>query len=128
MLKSGAEPLASTCAHVTKDVHQDESGAGGNPGSSQEDSVLQPAEIVEPMELEESMKCLAEGQPLEITLPVNPLSFSTGCTVTCSCNELQNENRQLWNKAKSLQKNLLAKGNLSKFAKGVYVSRNYPTP
>ena len=116
MLKSGAEPLASTSADVAEDpeVHQDESGAGGNPGSSQEDSA-QPAEIVEPMELEESMESLAEGEPLEITLPVNPLSSSTGCTV--SCDELQSENRQLRNKVKSLQKKLLAKRESLKISK-----------
>ena len=79
---------------------------GGNPGSSQEDSA-QPVGIVEPMEPEESMLSLTEGEPLEITLPVNPLSSSTGCTV--SCDELQSENRQLRNKVKSLQKELQAK-------------------
>ena len=101
MLKSGAEPLASPSAQVAEEDHQDECGAGGNPGSSQEDSA-QPVGIVEPMEPEESMESLTEGEPLEITLPVNPLSSSTGCTV--SCDELQSENRQLRNKVKSLQK------------------------
>jgi len=106
VLKSGAEPLASPSADVAEEDHQGESGAGGDPGSSQEDSA-QPVGIVEPMELGESMESLAEGEPLEITLPVNTLSPSTGCTV--SCDELQSENRQLRNKVKSLQKKLLAK-------------------
>lgn len=105
-LKSDAEPLASTSADVAEEFHQDESGADSNPGSLQEDSA-QPAEVVEPIELEESMESLAEGEPLEITLPVNPSSSSTGFTV--SCDELQSENRQLRNKVKSLQTKLLAK-------------------
>ena len=83
MLKSGAEPLALTSADVAEDpeVHQDDSGADGNPSSSQEDSA-QPAEIVKSMELEESMESVAEGEPLEITLPVNPLSSGTGCNAS----------------------------------------------
>lgn len=115
-MKSGAEPLASTSADVAEDpeVHQDDSGADGNPGSSQEDSA-QPAEIVESMELEESMESVAEGEPLEITLPVNPLSSSTGCNA--SCGKLQSENRQLRNKVKSLQKKLLAKRDSLKICK-----------
>lgn len=70
---------------------------GGNPGSPQEDSA-QPAEIAEPMELKESMERVAEREPLEITLPVNPLSSSSGCTLRCD--ELQSENRQLRKVAK----------------------------
>ena len=81
-LKSGVEPLASTSAYVAEADHQAKSGANGNPGSPQEDTA-QPAEIAEPME------SLAEGEPLEITLPVNPLSSSTGCTL--HCDEVQSE-------------------------------------
>ena len=88
--------------------HQAESGANGNPGSPQEDTA-QPAEIAEPME------SLAEGEPLEITLPVNPLSSSTGCTL--HYDEVQSENRQLCNKVKSLQKKLLAKSGALKSCK-----------
>ena len=108
------EPSASTSAYVAEGDHQAESGACGNPGSSQEDSA-QPAEIAEPMELEESMERVAEGEPLEITLPVNPLSSSSGCTLRCD--ELQSENRQLRNKVKSLQKKLLAKSDALKSCK-----------
>ena len=71
------EPSASTSAYVAEGDHQAESGAGGNPGSPQEDTA-QPAEIAEPMELDESMESLAEGEPLEITLPVNPLPLVLG--------------------------------------------------
>ena len=99
---------------MAEEDHQDESGAGGNPGSAQDDSA-QPVEIVKHMELEESMETLAEGEPLEITLPVNPLSSSTGCTL--SCDELQSENRQLRNKVKSLQKKLQAKRDALKSCK-----------
>ena len=114
MLKSGVEPSASSSAYVGEGDHQSESGAGGNPGSPQEDTV-QPAEIAEPMELDESMESLAEGEPLEITLSVNPLSSSTGCTLRCY--ELQSESRQLRNKVKSLQKKLLAKSGALKSCK-----------
>ena len=82
--------MASTSADVAEECHQDERGADGNPGSLQQDSA-QPAEDVEPLELEESIESLAEGKPLEITLPVNPLSSSSGYTV--SCDELQSQNR-----------------------------------
>ena len=99
---------------MAEKCHQDESGADSNPGSSQQDSA-QPAEDVEPVELEESMESLAEGEPLENTLPVNPLSSSSGYTV--SCDELQSENRQLRNKVKSLQKKLLAKRESLKISK-----------
>ena len=108
------EPSASTSAYVAEGDHQAESGAGGNPGSPQEDTA-QPAEIAEPMELDESMESLAEGEPLEITLPVNPLSSSTGCTLRCD--EVQSENRQLRNKVKSLQKKLLARSGALKSCK-----------
>ena len=92
---------ASTSAYVAEGDHQAESGAGGNPGSLQEDTA-QPAEIAEPMELDESMESLAEGEPLEITLPVNPLSSSTECTLRCD--EVQSENRQLRNKYPARQR------------------------
>lgn len=108
------KPSASTSAYVAEGDHQAESGAGGNPGSQQEDTA-QPAEIAEPMELDESMESLAEGEPLEITLPVNPFSSSTECTLRCD--EVQSENRQLRNKVKSLQKKLLAKSGALKTAK-----------
>ena len=111
-MKSGAEPLASTSADVAEDpeVHQDDSGTGGNPGSSQEDSA-QPAEIVESMELEESMENVAEGEPLEITLSVNPLSSSTGCNA--SCGKLQSENRQLSEQSKVAAKEVASQKRFS---------------
>ena len=61
-LNSDAEPLASTSADVAEECHEDESGADGNPGSSQQDSA-QPAEDVEPLELEDSWKVWLKANP-----------------------------------------------------------------